>query len=537
MNEISVKMIAILFFALVSLLIYKHAIRTWSFFSDRNVNLVRGYPILGTFTSAMIDRKVMVEEVQRIYNQYPDDRYIGMYELGGKPSVMICDAELVKAVTIKDFDAFTDRIFHIDESLDPLMSRALSLMHDQKWRDMRSVLSPLFTGSKMRMMLSLMTDSIHDFTATIRQEISEKSAKGAAHEFHMMSLLETIANDVIATCVFGVQTNSLKEKDNEFYAAGKGIAAAVESGKILIVSRLPAIAKFFQIKVIEQKYNDFFRNIVRSSIEQRKKHNIARPDMIQLMFAAQQSKLDSKEKDDLDDAGFATVSEEIFVRSTEKLRELTEDDFVAQCLVFFVAGFSAVATTLTFLCHELAMQPDIQQRLRQEIDEMHESLDGKKVTYEALQRMKYLDQVISEIMRLWPAAFMTDRRVTKQYVLENTDGTELTLEPGDIVWLPIYALHRDQKYYPNPERFDPERFSVENRKSIVPGSYLPFGIGPRACIASRFALMELKATIYYMLLNFNLECGENTDVNLELKPCTVCLDAKKGFWLQLKIRN
>lgn len=530
-------MFLILSVSVVLLALYIFVIRTWTYFSVRKVKFERGLPVLGSLGSVMLGRTIFVEELLRIYKKFPNDRFVGLYEIGGKPSVMIRDPELIKAISIKDFDSFVNHNFHLDADIDPLMSRVLITSNDQKWRDMRSILSPLFTGSKMRMMLSLMTDSIDDFTSAIRRDINRKNPKGGAVEYNMLDVLSAVANDVIATCAFGIRTNALEEENNEFFAAGKSIAYAVQSFKVLATSAMPKLATFLKVKMIDKKVDEFFRDIVRNSIQQRKEHKIVRNDMIQLMLLAQQGDLDLKEKDELEDAGFATISEVISARSAEKLRAVTEDDFVAQCLIFFLAGFTVIAHSLSFLCHELALNTNIQDRLRQEIDETDESLSGGRVTYEALQNMTYLDQVISEVLRKWPVAFFLDRKVNKEYTLENVDGARLTLYPDDVVWLSPYVFHRDAIYYPNPDKFDPERFSAENRKSIVSGTYFPFGLGPRACIASRFGLMELKATVYHLLQNFYLECSPKTDVSLKLKPGVFAMVADKGFWLQLKLRN
>lgn len=149
-------------------------------------------------------------------------------------------------------------------------------------------------------------------------------------------------------------------------------------------------------------------------------------------------------------------------------------------MVFFLAGFAGLATQFCFMVHELAVNPDIQEHLYQEVTETHEQLNGKQVTYEALQKMKYLDAVICETLRKWPAVGLVDRSVNKQYLAEDNDSTKILLQPNDVVWFSIYALHRDPEYYPNPDVFDPERFSDENKKNIRTGTYLPFGLGPRA---------------------------------------------------------
>lgn len=96
--------------------------------------------------------------------------------------------------------------------------------------------------------------------------------------------------------------------------------------------------------------------------------------------------------------------------------------------------------------------------------------------------MKYLHQVISEGLRKWPIGVVTERVCVKEYECQYGDDAKFLFEKGVPIWIPIYGLHRDPKYYPDPQKFDPERFSDENKSSIVPGTYLPFGIGPRNCI-------------------------------------------------------
>lgn len=89
-----------------------------------------------------------------------------------------------------------------------------------------------------------------------------------------------------------------------------------------------------------------------------------------------------------------------------------------------------------------------------------------------------------ETLRKWSPAVALDRVCTKPYKL-NVDGRSYQFNVGDVLWLPVLGIHRDEKYYPNPEKFDPDRFNETNKANINPASYLPFGVGPRNCIGSR----------------------------------------------------
>lgn len=114
-----------------------------------------------------------------------------------------------------------------------------------------------------------------------------------------------------------------------------------------------------------------------------------------------------------------------------------------------------------------------------------EELGDTPVTYEALQKMSYLDQIISEVLRKWPGTLAIDRLCNKDVTYELENGEKLEIKAGEAVWFPINALHMDEKYWPHPQKFDPERFNEENKKEIVPFTYIPFGVGPRNCISKR----------------------------------------------------
>lgn len=137
---------------------------------------------------------------------------------------------------------------------------------------------------------------------------------------------------------------------------------------------------------------------------------------------------------------------------------------------------------LVFLTYELSIHPEIQQKLFDEINDTENHLNGKRIDYDTLQKMKYLDQVVSEGLRKWPVNPLTDRICVKDYLCEYDDGRKFQFEKGIELWIPIYGIHHDPKYYSDPEKFNPDRFSEANKHKLVPGTYLPFGLGPRNCI-------------------------------------------------------
>lgn len=339
-------------------------------------------------------------------------------------------------------------------------------------------------------------------------------------------------------CAFGIKVDSQENKDNEFFKMGDAVmnAPKLESFfKFFLFRTFPKLAKKLKIQFLSQKISTFFKSLILDTMAERDEKRIYRPDMINILMQVRQGSLNKDDKQDdkteLND-GFATVTE--FSSRTDSKNEWSDDELVAQCLLFFLAGFDTSSTLLSFLTNELALNPDVQEKLCNEIDETVASLKTEKLTYESLNSMKYLDQVVSECLRKWPPAMMTDRVCNKEIAFI-VDGQTITIKEKQQLWIPIYGLHMDAKYFPDPEKFDPERYNEENVGKIVPGSYIPFGIGPRNCIGSRFALLQIKAIIFHLMKHFTFEICEKTIFPLKLGNLTVV--PEKGIHLELRKRN
>lgn len=177
---------------------------------------------------------------------------------------------------------------------------------------------------------------------------------------------------------------------------------------------------------------------------------------------------------------------------------------ISQCLEFFEASFTENNTILNYIAHTLADRPDIQERLRDEMLQVKQTLQSDSLSSDSLRDMKYMDMVLSEALRMCPITTELKRRATKPYTLVNTNGARIQVQPGEAVWIPSFILQNDPQYFSSPEVFDPERFSEENKGSMVAGTYAPFGLGPRDCIGCRYTVLEVKATFFYMLQSFDL---------------------------------
>ncbi|XP_074040265.1 cytochrome P450 9e2 [Leptinotarsa decemlineata] len=515
--------------AALATIFYYFYIKPMNYWGERGVKQ-EGHPLWLFVDSrkSKYGKESVFDSVVRSYNQFQDTRYHGIYD-STRPILIIKDPELLKQITVKDFDHFTDHRNHIELDVDPLWSRNLFFLKGEKWRKMRSILSPSFTSSKMRIMFVLISKCTENFV----NHFLKKDEK--CIEVEMKDTFTRFTNDVIATSAFGVEVDSLEEPNNEFYSKGKKSTTFEGVSKLFMFIRYPLVPKlieYLQIPFMDPVVYRFFCDLVDNTIEVREKNNIIRPDMIHLLMEARKRGPHKKENSGVD-TGFATVEKANFEGGHAS--ELTNLDITAQAVLFFFAGFDTVSSLMCFMSHELAVHPDIQKKLRDEIEETLAEC-GEEVTYEAILKMKYMDMVISESLRKWPSTISTDRVCTKPYTIEAKNAGEkpLHIEKGTLLMIPSVGIHYDPKYYPDPERFDPERFSDENKRKIDPFTYMPFGLGPRLCIGSRFALLETKLLFFHLLLHFELVPVEKTQIPLKLSKFTFNLMAENGFWLGLK---
>uniref|UniRef100_A0A1B6CXI7 Cytochrome P450 n=2 Tax=Clastoptera arizonana TaxID=38151 RepID=A0A1B6CXI7_9HEMI len=158
--------------------------------------------------------------------------------------------------------------------------------------------------------------------------------------------------------------------------------------------------------------------------------------------------------------------------------------------------------------------------------------DGNdEVKHERLRSLKYANRVVLETLRKYPIVYGTIRTCTKDY---KVPGSDLVIEKGISVYIPIYSIHRDPAYYTDPEVFDPDRFhdlSVQEREV---GTFIPFGEGPRFCIGSEFSILLVKLALVQILSKYSFSACSKTKVPVEFTTNSNYLSVKSGIWLKVE---
>ncbi|KAF5287927.1 hypothetical protein FQA39_LY15631 [Lamprigera yunnana] len=508
------------------LILYYQIIKSIYYWKNRNVANKGSLATLRLLCSIIFQRKSYFDHVRELYNEFKNQRYFGILQFN-TPALYIRDLDLIKRITVTDFNHFADHPQFAPDNVEPLTEKNIFNLKGQNWRDMRSILTPTFTSNKMKIMFTLVLDCAQDFMNYIEKQ------KQHVVELEVKDVFSRYTNDVIASVVFGLKCNSLEERTNEFYAMGRKLST-INGIKVLLIT-IYNLFEFFPSTV-----TSFFTQIIKEAIIQREQ-GVVRPDLIQLLVETRK-KSDLLEYETTVNEGFATTGEHKYQHAYKKNNlKLTDDDIIAQAIIFLFGGFETTSTLMSFLAYELAINLNVQQMLQSEIDKTLRNCNGP-LTYEALSKMKYMDMVISETLRKWPLGFQIDRTCTKEYTIHPLYPWEkrLVVEKGTLVIIPIVGLHRDPKYYPNPKKFDPERFNDVRKHTIKPSSYMPFGAGPRNCIASRFVFMTTKIIIFHLLSKYDLLVIDKTPIPLNIAAGTFTalnLGPAEGFWLGLKQRN
>ncbi|XP_062552476.1 probable cytochrome P450 6a13 [Armigeres subalbatus] len=444
-------------------------------------------------------------QMQRCYKELKGKSPIGGIFFFINPVALIMDLDLIKNVLVKDFQHFHDRSVYSNEKDDPL-SAHLFAMEGTKWKNLRAKLTPTFTSGKMKMMYPTIIGVAEEFLKLIRTESSKNT------EIEMKEILARFTTDVIGNCAFGLECNSLHDPEAEFRRMGRKIFSFANGRllKIVIAQQFRSVARSLRITVTDKEVSDFFMGAVKDTVKYREESKIERNDFMSLL-------LKLKNAESLEDG------------NAHNIDPLTVEELAAQAFVFFLAGFETSSTAMSYCLYELAQNTDLQNKARKCV------LDSIKkhgsMTYEAIQDMHYIDQCINESLRKYPPASILTRTVSKDYRLPNSD---VVLQQGSTIVIPVYAIHHDPEYYPDPERYDPDRFTPDQVAKRNPFTFLPFGEGPRICIGMRFGMMQARVGLAYLMKDFRFTLSSKTPVPLKISPRNPVLTSEGGLWLEVE---
>ncbi len=353
------------------------------------------------------------------------------------------------------------------------------------WRKQRRLSQPAFHKKQLEELFMSMTEVAENYLKGFEERAEEKEIIDMSKE--MMN----ITADIVLKTLFSSDNPS---NQKEMYET-------MEIAQDYIMHRVtnPHLVPFVYFNGRRRKFKkaiQIFDDKVMELIEARRKDPNPPSDLLSMLLMA---------KDEETGEGM----------SDKQLRD--------EAITLYSAGHETSANALVWTLYLLAQHPQIVQRLRSEVVEV---LGDKSPAFKDLSALQYTRKVIEEGMRLYPPAYAVGRESQKK---DTILGYEIPAK--SILFISIYAIQRDPKYWENPNEFDPSRFEPEHAKKRPKLSYMPFGAGPRMCIGNNFAMMEMQMILALLVRKYDFELDKNQKV--ETNPL-VTLKPKVGIKMKVK---
>ncbi|XP_050355259.1 cytochrome P450 6B5-like [Nymphalis io] len=452
-------MLTLILLLLSAVLLFKiYFIRYQNYWRKQNVIQIDG--VVNRF---MFGKRSLGEIYKEIMDENPSQPYIGIF-LGSSPTLLLRDLKDIESVLQSNFNCFNNRGI-VTNPQEPLTDNMLFTNNYNRWKLMKQTFSPMLTNTKIKIMFQYIHKSARDFLDPINND-KECSLRD----------MYAFGTSIIAASIFAIdQTTSIVNTLTDMFW---DINEASKKNNIIfyISNTFPEIFKLLNFKHFD-KYNELFVNFVKQIIENRRKDNdVSRQDIVQSVLQLQKNGIIKDE----------TTGYEIIP---------TDELVAAQYFLFFLGGIDNISISLHFAMLELAHNKYILDRLHNEIDIVFENCNDK-INFEELGKLEYLDMIISELLRKYPPVLALQRCCTSDTTLPSTQAK---VYKGTTILVPVFALHRDPKLFPDPELFDPDIFSSRNQCKITKFSYLPFGEGQRKCLGVRFERILLKFSIAVIL--------------------------------------
>ncbi|CAH1394648.1 unnamed protein product [Nezara viridula] len=454
--------------AIVVLIITSYLSYIWlfGFWDRRNVFNIKFGFTLQTFPKILIRNEHIQDFFVDLYTKYKSHGIVGFYAMF-TPMLLVTDPEIVKTVMVKDFNKFTDTGIEIRKDVDPLFAiNPFVAKGIEKWKELRSIQAANLTAVRFKEIIP----TIHRVAESMVDYVREKKMEPITAQ--KLSFMYTVDN--ACSCGFGIEPSAFTDTENNFIKYANSDKLFNPSPLTMYCHLfIPAMTSVLKLRILSEEAGDFFDSFVKKMIEYRTSSNITKNDLINHIM-----KINQKLKE-------------------ENKPAYTNLELAGHCMTFYVDSTATSASQLTFFLFDLADNPEVQEKLRKEISSISKCPSDFDI--EKINSINYLNMAINESIRIHTQATWISRTCTQDSVIANTP-----IPKGTKVFIPIGQFHKDPEYFPDPNKFDPERFSEENKDSIPKYTFLPFGEGPRICVGFKFALLQIKLAVIFLLLNFTI---------------------------------
>ncbi|KDR14497.1 cytochrome P450 4c3-like [Zootermopsis nevadensis] len=451
----------------------------WKWFFRRSdikkVNMIPGpktVPIFGNILLFNVPEEELWHKFRQIHKEYGPTFRIWVL---GVPEVFITDPE--------DVEVILSSPSHIKKSMDydliqPWLGTGLLTSFGNKWHSRRKLLTPAFH-------FKILEDYIKVFNSNSKILIDKLTNQVGEPYVDITSYIAMCTLDIICETAMGVTINAQNNGEAEYITAVKRMTKVIVKRQFspwLYKDYIYYLSPLGREQVRLQKFLHSFTNQVIKERREEYRNNIK----------SQENNMPKSKRRRL-------AFLDLLIEMSENGGLLSDSDIREEVDTFMFEGHDTTSLAISWTMYLLGCHPEIQEKVVHELKDIFGDSD-REATYEDLQQMKYLEQVIKESLRLYPSVPAFSRQVEVDVKLKN-----YTIPAGTQTPILSFIMHRNPKVFPNPEEFNPDHFLPENVVNRHPFAYIPFSAGPRSCIGQRFAMFEEKIVLSSVLRKLRLE--------------------------------
>uniref|UniRef100_A0A2M4CZT1 Putative cytochrome p450 4c1 n=1 Tax=Anopheles darlingi TaxID=43151 RepID=A0A2M4CZT1_ANODA len=452
------------------------------------------------------------EKMVQMHTDYGKDLF--NWGLFNNHQLILCSAENVEKVAM----AKKTQKSGFYEFIELWLGQGLLISKGEKWFQRRKIITPTFHFKILENFAEVFNREANVLVENLRQH------ENSGREFDIYEPVSLYALDSICATSMGVDISAQHDPTNQYVRDVKRMSELILLRIFHVLVSYPQVYWYLIPHAWEQRKLIGRLHAFTDAVIQRRRKQLLSSKQTggTVSFDMNEENLYSKRKETFLD---------LLLSVTIDGQPLSDLDIREEVDTFMFEGHDTTTSGISFTLYQLAKHPDIQERLFQEIiDTLGPDYRTVPLTYSTLQNFKYLDMVVKESLRLLPPVSFIGRRL-----VEDLELNGVTVPAGTDITIQIYVIHRNPEVFPDPERFDPERFADENTQRRGPYDYIPFSIGSRNCIGQRFALMEMKITLVRMVSHYRIHPG-TTMHEVRLKTDLV-LRPDKGIPVRLTTRR
>ncbi|XP_044272411.1 cytochrome P450 4c3-like [Tribolium madens] len=466
----------------------------------KNIRGPRGLPILGS----ALDFKTTKDVLQNLINYTRDYGDILRAQIGPfHRYILVSNYDFLECILSS---SKLIRKSHNYKFLHSWLGTGLLTSDGAKWKTHRRILTPAFHFQILEQFIEVFEKCGNTLLDKLQNEVNRESCD--IYPYVTMCTL-----DIICESIMGIRINAQEDSTSDYVQSVKNMCRIVVERSISPLQMCPFIYPLTKnywtekksLKILHKQTNDVI-NARRKELESSKENS-----------SNEEENFTKKKKPFLD----------LLLETKIDNRMLTQEEIREEVDTFMFEGHDTTASAISFTLFCLANSSESQKKTFEEQQAIFGNTQNVTASYADLQNMKYLEQVIKEALRLYPSVPFYGREIT-----ENVEYDGKLLPKGDILLIFAFGIHRNKKYFKNPENFDPDRFN--NMEHNSPYAYIPFSAGPRNCIGQKFAMLEMKSTVSKIIRQYKL-LPTTPQHELELVGETI-LKSTNGIKIRLRLR-